>query len=221
MKMDMIMRSLNFKFKRILLALTVILAGAFNGVCQDNHNIYVEKYKTAWNNLIPKYTKVQFAGGMGFLSAGSGWHYGKNKQWETDLYLGFIPKFDTDKARVTFTVKQNFIPWNLPLNKNFSLDALTCGAYINTILNGQYWVNQPDKYPDSYYTFSTKMRFNIFAGQRLTYQLPPDKRRFRKSISFFYELGTNELYLLSAFGNNYLKPWDYIHLSLGLKFDIL
>lgn len=47
----------------------------------------VEKYISRWEKLIPRYTKLQFAGSMGMLSLGTGWNYYRN-HWETDLYLG-------------------------------------------------------------------------------------------------------------------------------------
>ncbi len=73
-----------------------------------------------WQRLIPSYYKIQYAGNMGLLSFGTGWAYGKNRQWETDLFIGFIPKYESDKVKVTLTVKQNFIPWKLDVGKYFS-----------------------------------------------------------------------------------------------------
>ena len=68
-----------------------------------------EKYKTYWQKLIPTYSKLQFAGSMGLLSAGIGWDYGKRNQWETDLLIGYVPRYSSS-AKATFTVKQNFMP---------------------------------------------------------------------------------------------------------------
>lgn len=60
----------------------------------NRHHKYdkrVHRYRRAWEALIPTHTKLQYAGGMGLLSWGIGWDYGKRGQWETDLLLGFIP----------------------------------------------------------------------------------------------------------------------------------
>lgn len=51
----------------------------------------VEKYISRWEKLIPRYTKLQFAGSMGMLSLGTGWNYYRN-HWETDVYLGIVPR---------------------------------------------------------------------------------------------------------------------------------
>lgn len=66
-----------------------------------------ERIKLRWERLVPRYTKIQFAGSMGLLSAGTGWDYGKNKQWETDIFLGVVPKYETDHMKMTMTIKQN------------------------------------------------------------------------------------------------------------------
>ena len=67
----------------------------------------VHKYKQRWEKLIPTQTKIQYAGGMGLLSAGIGWDYGKHSQWESDVFLGFIPKYDSKRAQTTITLKQS------------------------------------------------------------------------------------------------------------------
>ena len=38
----------------------------------------------------PTHVKMQYAGGMGVLSTGVGWDYGKRRQWETDVLLGYL-----------------------------------------------------------------------------------------------------------------------------------
>lgn len=187
---------------------------------QNGYDRRVDKYKSSWEKLIPTHQKIQFAGGMGLLSFGIGWDYGNNNQWETDILLGYLPKYSTKRGKATFTLKQNFIPWNKHINSTFSIEPLACGLYINTILDGDFWVNEPEKYPNGYYSFSTKMRFNIFIGQRFTLHIPPEKRFISKDITAFYEISTSDLYVVSAFGNKSLKPSDYLRLSFGLRFQI-
>ncbi len=182
----------------------------------------VHRYRKHWNALIPTYTKMQFAGNMGLLSFGTGWDYGKHNQWETDVYLGFLPKYNSDKARATFTLKQNYIPWNLKVKESrFSIEPLTCGIYMNTVFGGDFWVREPDRYPKGYYGFSSKVRTHVFLGQRFTYNIDPRRRFTAKALTFFYELSTSDLYLISAVTNRYLTPKDYLSLSFGIKLQLL
>lgn len=183
---------------------------------QSKYDNRIAHYHGFWNKLIPSYAKAQFAGSMGLISVGPGWEYGKH-HWETDVLWGYLPKFDSDKNKITFTLKQNYIPWKKSLNRHFSVDPLTASFYFNTILSDDYWVKEPNKYPNGYYGFSTRIRMNIALGQRVTYLIPKSKRKFIKSITAFYELGTTDFYIVSAATNKYLKPENIIHLSLGVK----
>lgn len=76
------------------------------------------------------------------------------------------------------------------------------------------------RFPSNYYSFSTKMRFNVYIGQRFSFNIPYEKRLFTRQITAFYELSSNDLYIVSAIGNGYLKPKDYLRLSFGLKFQL-
>ena len=180
----------------------------------------IHRYRGHWEKLIPTHTKVQFAGNMGLLSFGTGWDYGKKNQWETDVFLGFIPKYDSKGTKVAMTLKQNYMPWSLNLGRGFSTEPLTCGIYFNTVFGNEFWVHEPDRYPKGYYGFSSKIRSHIFLGQRLTYDIDPQRRYTAKSITFFYELSTCDLYLISAATNSYLRPRDYLSLSFGLKLQL-
>lgn len=179
----------------------------------------VNQYRDLWESLMPTYSKVQYAGGMGLLNVGAGWAYGKNKQWETDAFLGFIPRYSSDNSKLTMTLKQNFIPWKKPINQSLTLEPLTCSLYFNTVFSDEFWTNEPDRYPKGYYGFSTRVRTHISVGQRLCIQIPDKKRIFSHSITAFYEISTCDLYVVSAF-TNHLSLDDFLRLSFGLKFDI-
>lgn len=180
----------------------------------------ITRYRTRWEKMIPTHAKIQYAGNMGFLSFGTGWDYGKNNQWETDVFLGFIPKYDSDHAKVTFTLKQNFLPWRIEISPTLTLLPFTCGLYFNTVFGEEFWVKEPERYPEGYYGFSSKIRTHIYVGQQIAIDIAPNKRRFAKSMAFFYELSTCDLYLVSAVTNRYLRPRDYLGLSFGLKLQL-
>ncbi len=181
----------------------------------------IENRKERWNKLIPRYSKVQFAGSMGLISAGSGWSYGKNDCWETDFLIGYVPKYSTNEGHLTLTLKQNFIPQSIVLKRNgFFLEPFTSGLYLNAIFGEHFWSKQPERYPTGYYGFTSKFRFNICIGQRIGYVIPEEKRHFAKSYSVFYEISTCDLYLIEAANNRSLPVTNFLHLSLGLKIQL-
>ena len=176
--------------------------------------------RDGWRRMIPTHVKVQYAGGMGFLSFGAGWDYGRKCQWETDLYLGFLPRSKADKFYVTTTAKQSYIPWSIACGNRFAVEPFYCGMYINTIIGEKFWVKEPDRYPRKYYTFSTKIHTFLFIGQRLTLYTNRCTRSLLKGVTAYYELSTCDLYLISAVTNKSLDGWDIVGLSFGVKLQL-
>lgn len=180
----------------------------------------VERYKRGWARLIPQYEKLQYAGSMGLISAGFGWDYGRKEQWETDVFLGYLPRFSGNKGHVTLTLKENYIPWKLDIKKGeWMVEPFTASIYINKIFGDEFWGREPDKYPDGYYNLATNLRFNLAFGQRISWKWKPVGLSNR--ITFFYEFGTNDLYLISYVTNKYLHFSDIFNLSLGIKLQFL
>lgn len=182
----------------------------------------VRRYRRHWEALIPTHTILQYAGNMGLISAGIGWDYGRHRQWELDWMFGFLPKFNSDRNKLTMTIKTTYIPWSSYLRHGILLEPFSCGLYANTVFGSEFWDRQPGRYPDKYYEFlSTKLRLNIFIGQRLGYIVPRNKRKAVKSITAFYEVSTCDLYIRSLFQGNGMRFWDILSVSFGLRFQML
>ena len=190
----------------------------------------IERRKKVWMSLLPSFYRFQYAGSTSLLNLGVGWEYGKRRQWETDFMFGYVPKYDKDHALATFTLRQTYVPWTKGLYRSrdhgsdklwFTWQPLSCGLYLNSVLDGDYWTKEPERYPDrDYYRFSTKIRFHIFVGQRYTLHIPRNKRYLAKSLSFIWELSTCDLYLVSKWNNASIPLKDILSLSFGLKMRI-
>ena len=128
---------------------------------------------------------LQKPANMGLLSFGTGWDYGRRNQWETDVFFGVLPKYDSKRTKLTFTVKQNYLPWSLQIKQSrFSVEPLACGMYLNTVFGDEFWVNEPERYPKGYYGFSSKVRIHVFLGQRITYDIDPQRPNQQGHRSF-------------------------------------
>ncbi len=176
-------------------------------------------YKSVWENFIPNQSTIQYAGSIGVMNFGIGWHYYRN-HWETEILGGWVPKYDSTEAKPTFTLKQRYIPWRLEMSQRWDIEPLTTGMFFNTIFGENFWKNEPERYGQSYYGFSSKVRINIFLGQRLRYKIPSKNRKFFKSISAYYEFSTCDLYVVSAFVNKNIKVTDILSLAFGLRLEI-
>lgn len=173
-----------------------------------------------WERMIPTHVKVQYAGGMGLMSAGVGWDYGRRCRWETDLMTGFLPKAYSDRTHATFTVRQSYIPWSINISGRIALEPLTCGIYVNMISGEDYWVREPDRYPgDIYYGFTSRLRAYVCVGQRVTCLLRGDSAL--RGITVYYELAANDLDIIAKCGNRSLALSDIFYFSFGVKLQIL
>ncbi len=175
------------------------------------------KYK-GWERLKPTHVSLQYAGGMGMFSLGTGWDYGKRCQGETEIRWGFVPKkYMGDKMSMVFTLKENYIPWSVSFKERWSVEPFYCGLYITAITGNRFWWKEPDKYPGRYYKFSTRIRPYIFIGQRFGFS--PSHDLLRK-VSAYYEVGTCELYLISKFTNSSMKMKDILRFSFGVRMQL-
>lgn len=180
-----------------------------------------EKRMTRWQRMIPSHYKAQFAGSIGVASLGLGWTYGKNDQWETDMMLGYLPKFESAEGKAIFSLKESYIPWKVYIGQSgFTFKPFTCGLFLSSVLNSDFWLNEPSRYPNGYYGFSTRIRANIFIGQRFTFYRPEEKRTHAKGISVYYELSACDTDLCTFFGDRCIKFKDIMSLALGIKLHL-
>jgi len=204
---------------RILLILILSLSFSFYSKAEK---VKQDSCKSAFGlfctMIKPEHTKIHYAGSMGFISVSAGWDYGK-KKWETDLFLGILPKYSGFKSHLTFTLKQTFIPWRKQIKRDILFEPLTTGLFINKIFEEDFWTKLPEKYPDGYYWGPTNLRLNMFLGERITYFLPEEYKV--EYISFYYEINTNDLYLFTHIQNpKTIRLTDIFKLSFGVKLNL-
>jgi hypothetical protein len=221
------------KWKRLSISAVMLMcalhmtAGDSIDIKQSKYEKRMQRMQNTWAALIPSHYVIQNAGNMGIVSIGTGWSYGKHRQWETDLLFGYIPQHESTRGKLTMTVKENYIPWDINLSPKKSegkwqFEPLTASLYLNTVYGHEFWKSQPGRYPDKYYQFmSTKFRLNFALGQRIMFKIPESKRRRHSRMSLFYEVSTCDLYIRSMFQDSSIKLKDILGLSIGLKFYTL
>lgn len=199
----------------VILTLFICLPSKANNVKKDS---CTTAFGLFCSMIKPEHTKIHYAGSMGLFSISAGWDYGK-KKWETDIFMGFLPKYSGFKAYPTFTIKQTFIPWRKQISSKVLFEPLTTGLFINKIFDEDFWTNLPEKYPEDYYWGPTNIRFNLFIGERITYNLPKEYKL--EDISFYYEINTNDLYLITHLQNpSTIRITDIFKLSFGVKLKL-
>jgi hypothetical protein len=168
----------------------------------------------------PEHLVLQTGGGLGMVAGGGGYVFFKDRL-ETDVLLGYVPKRYANSTLTITSLKAMYSPFHLRVADRVQVAPLTVGGYfsythgtINDELKGQY--------SGDYYWFSTDTRYGALAGGRLTYLGPPVAATGQpRKMSFYYELGSNDLYLLSYFTNRDggLRLGQILTLALGVKAD--
>lgn len=153
------------------------------------------------------------------MSVGCGWDYGRKCRWETDLLIGVLPKAYSDRTHMTFTLKQNYVPWSIRCGNRFAVEPFSCGVYMNFISGEDFWIREPDRYPgDKYYTFTSRVRFHFCVGQRFTFYLK--RNVLLRDITFYYEFSANDLDIVAKCGNRTLGLDEIVYFSAGIKFQL-
>ncbi len=180
----------------------------------------LQRREEFWHKLIPEMVSVQYAGGIGMISAGFGWAYGCGDRWETHLMLGFLPKRYNYHHYWTFTLREYFNPWKIRFKQHWQVTPLSVNLSINSLLHSDFWMKEPSRYPDGYYGFSSRIRFHLGLGQRISFLIPREKRFMSRKVSLYYEVSTCDLYLRQKFLNSSIPLKDIITLGIGAIFTI-
>lgn len=214
------MSGLNFKNQILFCLMLLSLA-----LKAENDDIEMPDKKNFLKKITPAYTKAQYAGGMGMFSLGLGWEYAK-KRLESDLIVGMAPSsysFSGYDAKLLYvlTMKQNYYPWRLRFKNQVLFEPLTISAYATILMNKdeELWMFPPSsRYGNGYYWHSSRVRFHLSVGERISFHLK--KSKTAKVVSLFYEIGTCDLYLVDAINGNEYTFYDLLMASVGIRFSI-
>jgi hypothetical protein len=166
----------------------------------------------------PSCMRVQYAGQIGFLSAGFGKIY-LNETLETDLMFGYVPETIGGDHINILTLKQSFSPFA----KSTKIDRLTIlpitiGFNFSYHFGEEYNKYDTDKYPDDYYWFMNGIRIGAFIGSDFNLKLKPDVSKVFSSISFYYDIGTTDLEACSMTKNpGQYEICDIVNVAFGTK----
>jgi hypothetical protein len=195
-------RSILYTLLIVSLFSTKVLGSNFSKTEQDS-------LKRKW--YIPHDAKIQYAGNIGFLSAGVSYHIVKDL-YRLSLMYGNTSSHSDAKSLNTFAFKNTF------LLKKFQFEDFTiiptAGLSINLGSTHNTFRRLPDYFPDGYY-FQNKIHFAPFFGTIIYHPLP---YKGIKGIDFYAEIGTMDNYLLECIRTDYVKLGDIWNLGLGFTF---
>jgi len=158
--------------------------------------------KLSW--VVPHHAKLQFAGSIGFLSAGFGYESAANKL-QYDFLYGYVPEKAGGVAIHSVTAKLTWTIISKQLKKDLRIDPLTTGFLINYAFGKQYFLFKTPNYPSLYYGFPTAAHLGIFIGSSIK----------KNKLGLYYEIGTH-LKDLSSYVTN-TRTLDFVDiLNIGI-----
>lgn len=202
----MLLTEFLFKMKKTISFLLI----AFPGILYAGDTL-VHQHSYKWYQ--PDVFKVQYAGGIGFISVGVGKQYCRNRI-QSSIFYGYVPSFKSEVPVHTLAQNNMFLFREHYLNKQLSLIPFVgFGESITVTLNDdKTFIKKPIQFPDNYYP-QNAIRIGIFTGIIL-------KQYFKHSsltgIDFSIGTITNDLYISYAIMNKNTGLQNIFTMSAGI-----
>ncbi|QDA60119.1 hypothetical protein [Hymenobacter jejuensis] len=169
----------------------------------------------------PFFLTVQLAGGQGVVAVGGG-YWLADRRLEPEVLVGYVPRSIGGSRMAVFTFKTTYTPFEPKLGGrgDWRLNPVSVGGFLNYTTGKQFFLTNDSagRYPKGYYWWSSAVRLGAFAGLRLTHHsTEPNLHGWPRRTSFYSELSTNDLHLVSALTNKTLRIPEILTLGLGVK----
>lgn len=164
--------------------------------------------------LLPDYVKLQFAGGIGFLSIGAGYTFFKQKL-DVSYFYSYIPKKvsidDLHSVSLQLTAKL----LQIKITEKITFLPINFGWFIHHSFGEEYWIKLPSHYPKDYYWWSPGRNSGVFIGGEIKTKLLSNKTP-ASGTAFYFRIGSRGLYIASKFKNSSIPYSEIIELGFGV-----
>jgi hypothetical protein len=173
--------------------------------------------KTLTSKLIPDQAIIQYAGSIGYLSAGIGYNLFKERS-TLSFHYGHVPLNKGGELNI-LAVKFDYKPISIKIKDQLIFRPINPLFFLSYTLGKDFGLKfDQNQYAKGYYFWSPALREHIGINSEIEFL--GDKNSTFKSISVYAEANTNDLYLISWYENRTSTPiYDIFHLGLGLKFS--
>lgn len=172
-----------------------------------------EKPKKKITRLLPDHLNAQFAGSIGFVSAGPGYAFNKDRL-RLGLLYGYVPASQGGDYINTLNLKLSADLFRIRVGDRREL--LPYGALLVSVeTSGNSIINLPERYPDGYY-LPTGIHLLGYLGLRLKTPLGKSGH----AVSCYAETGTVDSYVYYYLRNSSLHFTDLFSTSLGVIYHL-
>lgn len=150
------------------------------------------------------YLKIQYAGEIGFFSAGLGKNFTEN--YSLEYFHGYVPEDIGGHEIETFSLKNNYKLFKLERWGYFS--DIYIGANVYHVTGLEYQTSRHSSFPEEYYRLGS-IRAMFYTGISI------GSSKYSQHIGYF-ESGLNDIVLINYLNNkDVINPADYVSLALG------
>ena len=192
---------------KILFTKIFLSAGVINATAQS------------FKFLIPDDAIVQFAGSIGYVSAGAGYEVFKNKRGVIDIHYGYVPASKGGELHIV-TAKFAYKPFEIKLKEWGKLYPFNPGIFFSyTFHKDLPFKFSSGKYPAGYYYWSSALRPHLSVSNEIEFQTDHIWRNSPfKKISIYSEFNSVDYYLVNYFQNlKAVSLTDIFHLGIGIR----
>ncbi len=161
---------------------------------------------------VPDHAAVQFAGSIGFLSAGPGWSF-LDDAVEASVLVGWAPPALAGEDFLTFTLKGQWRPFRID-TRGWTVRPLSVGLLLSYTAGDAYFATKPDRYDDGYYWFRTALRPALTLGASVGRPVAALNLRL---VEGYFELVATDYRLVQFARNPATVNAGLFSLALGVK----
>lgn len=169
--------------------------------------------------LIPDGAVAQYAGSIGYFSAGVSYDLFPNKRGSLDAMYGFVPGNRGGVLHIA-AAKFTYRPWSIGVKDWAKFYPLNPGAFISYTFHKDLSFKFPSgQYSHDYYYWSEAMRPHLSVSSEVEVNTDKFIRNTGiKAIGFYIEANTNDYYLINYLQNtSALKLNDIFLLGIGTR----
>jgi hypothetical protein len=180
-------------------------------------SLLIQKSWSQSHWTVPDFGVVQYAGSIGYFSAGMGYNVFKSKG-RFSAHYGFVPANQGGQLQV-LSSKLIFVPVRLTIWNRVRMNPFDIGLMASYHYGNKMETRWPEGvHPKGYYWWHPALRGHLVMESSVTYEFKKGQRF--TSVTGYVEFNTNELYFLSFVQNIHsVNVTDIVKVGTGVRLN--
>jgi len=156
--------------------------------------------------------ELQYAGSFGMVSGCALFvPFKKLEKLEVGAGIGYTPPAYGNLWTANLLISCKLFQFKY---KKLTFDPIIPGIFVNFNFGKNIYIAWPEQYPANYYWWNSSIRYGPFINSELNYKISD-----KKSVTYFFRVLTNDLYLYTYLPNTrFIKFSDILVFGTGIKY---